>query len=113
MKATIYCRTVEKGVQAFYVKVKGERYFLFRQNFRRSVKEFFANGVMLDKIGAYDGVHSFAVRRTLDKLPAYLQYIEKEYGIGIYDRTKDKIAKRSRAYKREKFNWNTIDWDVA
>ena len=103
----------KKGVQAFYVKVKGERYFLFRQNFRRSVKEFFANDVMLDKIGAYDGVHSFAVRRTLDKLPAYLQYIEKEYGIEIYDRTKDKIAKRSMAYKREKFNWNTIDWDVA
>ena len=69
--------------------------------------------MILDKIGVYDGVHSFAVRHTLDKLPAHLQYIEKEYGIEIYDRTKDKTAKRSRAYKREKFNWNTIDWDVA
>ena len=113
MKTIIYCRTVEKGVQAFYVKVEGKTFFLFRQNFRKSVKEFFVKGVMLDKIGSYEGVHSSAVRHTLDKLPAYIQYIEKEYDVAIYEKTKEKRTKRNKAYKREKMNWLMIDWEAA
>ncbi len=113
MQTVIYCRTVEKGVQAFYVKVEGKRYFLFRQNFRKSVKDYFVKGVMLDKIGSYEGVHSESVRHTLDKLPAYIQYVEKEYGIEIYEKTKEKKAKGNRVYKREKFYWHMVDWEVA
>lgn len=113
MKTTIYCKTVEKGVQAFYVMLEGKSYFLFRQSFRRSVKEYFSNGVALAKIGSYEGVHSTSVRRTLDKLPSYIQYIEKEYGIDIFSKTKGKRAKNHKGYKRERFYWHMIDWDVA
>lgn len=113
MKTMIYCRTEEKGIQTFYVLVEGRSYFLFRQDYRKSVKEYFAKGVDVQKIGSYNGVHSSAVQRTLDKLPAHIRYIEKEYGVEIYDNTKERKAKKKQACKREKFYWQTIDWDIA
>ena len=33
-----------------------------------------------------------AVLRTVDKLPQYIRYIEKEYGIAVLDRTKKRRA---------------------
>lgn len=115
MQAKIYCRTVAKGKQSFYVMVNGKRYFLFTQDYRKSNKEFFQNGVGISKINHYGNVHSTAVRKTLDKLPSYIRYIEKEYGVAIYDKTQNalKLQKKQKAYKREKFLWRLVDWEVA
>lgn len=114
MKAKIFCRTVEKGKQSFYVTVDRERYFLFTQAYRVSNKEFFQNGVSIFEINNYSGVHSTAVRKTLDKLPSYIRYIEKEYGVAIYEKTKKaQQRKKQRAYKREQFLWQQFDWEAA
>lgn len=45
MQATVFCKTTAKATQSFFVKVGGREYFLFEQDFRKSNKEFFRNGV--------------------------------------------------------------------
>lgn len=111
MKAKIFCKTVAKGQQAFYLTVNGSRYFLFQQNYRVSNKEFFRNGVSINQINDYSKVHSQSVRNTLDKFPAYLRYIEKEFGIAIYEKSKT-LMKGVRKQKAT-FNWKNYLWEVA
>lgn len=114
MQTKIFCKTVAKGKQAFYVTANGETYYLFTQDYRVSNKEYFRNGVSIDDINNFSGVHSTAVRNTLDKLPMYIRYIEKEFGIAIYERTKKaKQQKKQNHYKREQFMWPHLDFDVA
>lgn len=114
MQAKIFCRTVTKGKQSFYVTVEGKRYYLFTQDYRVSNKEFFQNGVCISEINNFGGVHSTAVKRTLDKLPVYIRYIEKEFGVAIYKKTiKGQQGKKREPYKREQFLWRQIDWEAA
>ena len=91
MQATVFCKTTAKATQSFFVKVGGREYFLFQQDFRKSNKEFFRNGVGVHAINNYSSVHSTAVKKTLDKLPSYIRYIEKEYDVAIYEKTKKKL----------------------
>ena len=41
MQSKIFCKTVAKGKQSFYIAVGGKTYFLFQQAYRVSNKEFF------------------------------------------------------------------------
>ena len=94
MKATVYCRTTERGIHTFYLNAGGEEYYLFRQNFRRSVSEYYRYGVMLD--GALDkskAKGNAALMHTMEKLPMYLRYIEREYDIRVLDKTIKKAKK--------------------
>ena len=115
MQAKVFCKTVAKGRQAFYLNANGKDYFLFEQDFRRSNKEFFKNGYYLTDRVDYTRVRSEATRRTLEKLPSYIRYIEFEYGISIYEKTKrkEKREKIKVAYKRTPFLWNQYNWEVA
>ena len=114
MKPKIYCRTVAKGRQAFYVNVNGKDYFLFEQDYRVSNKEFFRHGVTVQGISNYSNVHSAAVKKTMDKLPSYLYYIEKESGLCIYQKTKNKLQScKKKAYKRTNFRWQDYNWVEA
>ena len=114
MQVTVFCKTTAKATQSFFVKVAGRDYFLFQQDFRKSNKEFFRNGVGVHAINNYSGVHSTAVRKTLDKLPSYIRYIEKEYDVAIYEKTKKKLdEKKKNTYKRNTFRWQDYDWEEA
>ena len=114
MQAKIFCRTVAKGKQSFYMTVNGQNYFLFTQDYRVSNKEYFQNGVSISEINNYSGVRSTAVKRTLDKLPSYIRYIEKEYEIAVFKKTKEsQRKKKTKQYKREQFLWRNVDWEVA
>ncbi len=88
---TIFCRTTAKDEQSFFLKTDGKVYFIFSQGFRRSVKEHFFNGLPIDSCFDYSLSSSHAVRRTLDKLKTYIPYVEKEYGLAILDKTKNKF----------------------
>ena len=111
----VFCVTVSKGTQAFFVKVNGKNYYLFQQAFKRSNKEYFAGGVEIHSISKFSNVHSTAVRDTLDKLPAYIRYVESEHGVSIYEKTKlkEKRQKLKTAYKRTPFLLNQYNWEVA
>ena len=114
MQAKVTCKTTAKDTQTFYVNVNGKEYFLFEQEYRISVKKHFRKGMTINQINDYSNVTSNAVKRTLEKLPSYIRYIEKEYDIAIYEKTKKKIErKRNKPYKREQFRWQDYAWEVA
>ena len=112
MRTIVFCKTTAKETQTFFIKAGGKVYFLFEQNFKKSNKDFFSKGVSIDSIGDYSNAHSYSVKKTLDKLPQYIRYIEKEYNISIYKRTKNKTNKQ---YKRksEISRWDNLFWETA
>ena len=96
-KARIYCEIEKtdhygKDNHMFYVSVGSQSYFLFEQEYRKGVQDYFGNGVELDRALKH-GWHKLdrAVMRTIDKLPSYIRYIEKEYDIAILEKTKRRL----------------------
>ncbi len=109
MKTKVYCKTVARGQQAFYLVVDNKEYYLFSQDYRVSVKNYFMSGISIRETGNYSNAPGMAVRHTLDKLKTYIPYIEKEYGIVVMDKTrKQQDKKRSKPYKRQSFNWKAL-----
>ncbi len=103
MKTKVICRTTNEDTLAFYVSVNGKEYFLFNQEYKRSIKEHFKSGLDIHAVGNYSSVRSQSVQKILDKLPAYIHYIEKEYDVAIFEKTKKKAEKKNaKAYKRER-----------
>ena len=49
MKATIFCRPTDKGVHTFYLNANGTEYYLFHQNYRKGVSEYYSNGVSINE----------------------------------------------------------------
>ena len=98
MANTIYCKTTEKGVQSFFINANGETHFLFSQNFRRSVKDYFERGVRIDEAINFKRANgNSAIIHTMEKLPAYIRYVEREYGMEVLRRT----ARKNQTYKRK------------
>lgn len=97
MKATIYCEPTAKSVHSFFLITSGTTYFLFSQDYRKGVHEYYKNGVRLDEATNFSRSHrDNAIRRTMTKIPIYIKYIEKEYGIEILEQTKKKNKHSSR-----------------
>ena len=90
MKAKIYCKTTQKGIHSFYLLQEGNEYFLFSQKYRKGVQEYFGRGgVYFDQSRNYAKSHNdAAIIRTMNKLPIYIKYIEKEYEIAVFNQTK-------------------------
>lgn len=115
MKAQICCKVTEKDEHSFYLNVNGKRYFLFKQNYRKSNKEVFGRGILVRDLGSYSGHYSTTVRKTVEKLPAYIRYIENEYGLTVLTKTelKQNQQKTKKPYKRTPFIWQKYSWEVA
>lgn len=97
MSAKIYCRTTDKGVQSFYLKVKGQTHFLFSQSFRLGVKAYFRRELSLNKaLDPSRAGRNHAILNTMEKLPAYIRYVEREYDLQVLRKTLRKSAARSR-----------------
>ena len=86
MKNKVYCRTVAQGIQEYYLQTENGRYYLFEQGYRVTNRDYFKNGVDVNKIGDFRNVRSESVRMTLDKLPKYLKKLDKRYGLALYKR---------------------------
>ena len=101
MANTIYCKTTAKGVQSFYITTaNGDTHFLFSQNFRRGVKDYFAGGVGIDEaINFKRAKGNSAIIRTMEKLPSYIRYVEREYGVEVLRKTihKNQVYKKRSA----------------
>lgn len=97
MEASVYCTVKNKGIHNFYIEAGGETHFLFSQDYRRGVNEYFRDGVRLDDALDFSrakGDH--AVLRTMEKLPSYIKYIEREYDLEILRKTAKKNAKHNK-----------------
>lgn len=111
MKTKVICKEHSRGTLSFYAMDNGKEYFLFNQEFKKTVYDYFMNGVNVSLTSNYSVAHSHTVRKTLDKLPSYLRYVEKEYDLEIYEKTKsNKSNKKSKPYKRQAFRWQDYAW---
>lgn len=100
MKTKIICKP-SKGLHTFYLVTEQGRYFLFNQNYRRSVQEYYGQGVPLTLALDHSKCHrDYAVRETMDKLPMYIKYIEKEYGISVLNHGKSRKGHKKNAKYR-------------
>lgn len=98
MANTIYCETTAKGVQSFFINANGETHFLFSQNFRRGVKDYFERGVRIDEAINFKRANgNSAIIHTMEKLPTYIRYVESEYGMEVLKRT----ARKNQTHKRK------------
>ena len=69
---------------------------MFSQDFRKGVHEYFSKGVRIDEATDFSKSHrDNAIRRTMTKIPMYIKYIEKEYGVEVLERTKRKNRRSS------------------
>ena len=97
MANTICCETTAKGVQSFFIHANGETHFLFSQNFRRGVKDYFERGVRIDEAINFKRANgNSAIIHTMEKLPSYIRYVEREYGMEVLKRTARKNQSRKR-----------------
>ena len=88
MKNSILCKTTSKGQQCLYLQADGKEYYLFSQNYRSSVKDYYQTNVILDRALDYSANTGEAVRKTMEKLRTYIPYVEKEYGVCVLNKTK-------------------------
>ena len=98
MKTAIYCKSAGKGVHSFYLLVGTDEFFLFSQAYRKSVDEYYGRGgVHIDESMKYSRARNdFAVAKTMDKIPMYVKYVEKEYDIKVLKKTKKHSVQRHR-----------------
>lgn len=93
MKTSIYCKPTTKGVHSFYLIVGNDEFFLFSQAYRKGVEEYYGRVVRIDESMKYSRAHNdSAIIKTMDKIPMYVKYVEREYEIEVFERTKRRSA---------------------
>jgi hypothetical protein len=106
----IYCKTVGANEVGFYLQAAGKEYFLCRQRYYGSLWNYFAGGVDIHALFSKSGKHSYIVREVKMKLPAYIQYVEREEGIHVLDKSLQKAdlhigLKKRHQSKNASYNW--------
>ena len=98
MKTTIYCKPTAKGIHSFYLIMGTEEFFLFSQSYRKGVEEYYGRGVRIDEAIKHSRAHKdSAITRTMDKIPMYVKYVEREFDIRVLDSTKKRYAHNYKA----------------
>lgn len=81
------------GKDDFYLEYGGEKYWLFSQNHKAGVSRHFEKGLPVSEALSYRKANDDAsVIKTITKLPMYIKYVEKEYGIAVLEKTIKKQA---------------------
>lgn len=100
MKVMIYCEPNKHGVHSFYLVTGGQEYYLFSQGYRKGVQEYFSKGVSINEPMNYSKTHNdSAIVRTMTKIPMYVKYVEKEYEIEVFEKTKKRNSKNYHFYE--------------
>ena len=93
MKTSVYCVEKTYGILTFYLKQGRNDYFLFNQNFKSGVYDFYSKGVILDKAMQMSlARHDYGILKTMEKLPIYIKYVEMEENIFVLRNTIEKAA---------------------
>ena len=74
----------DKDVMDFYMTVKGETLYLFRQKFYQSAYQFYHKKRVFKNAIDYRIAHSdAAIENVIKRIKSYIPYIENEYEIPI------------------------------
>lgn len=91
MREMIFCKVTAKDRHSFFLKKEDETIFLFSQTYRHGVANYYRKGVSLKEAMDHSrSHHDRALARTMTKIPMYIKYVEKEYGIEVFEQTKKK-----------------------
>ena len=89
----VYCRRNEVNTLDFYIADKDCEYYLFSQKAYLGVEKYFKNGVVLDNaINHSKGRSDYMIHKIMSKIPLYIKYVEKEYGIAFLEQSKRRLA---------------------
>ena len=100
MKTIIYCKPTDKGIHSFYLLIGNKEYFLFSQAYRKGVEKYYGKGVHIDESMKYSRAHNdIAITRTMDKIPMYIKYIEREYNVEVLKKTKKTKRKNAQRFR--------------
>lgn len=79
------------------MRTGSEEFYLFSQAYRKSVEEYYARGVCINNAVKHAKAHNdFAISKTMDKIPMYVRFIEREYNFEVLEKTKKRGARNSR-----------------
>ena len=87
MASKIFSKITDNGKQSLYLKMSGKEFYLFSQKSYKSVCEFYGKELTVDRALDFSASTGRAVSRTMEKLRAYIPYIEKEYGVSVLNKT--------------------------
>ena len=102
MASKIFSKITDNGNQSLYLKISGKEFYLFSQKSYQSVCEFYGKELTVDRALDFSVSTGRAVSRTMEKLRAYIPYIEKEYGVSVLNKT----MKARRPKKTVRFKWD-------
>lgn len=89
MKTVVYCRSTAHNVHSFYMLNGRQEYYLFTQSFKQVVHDYFCGGVTLDyAIRPANRDKSKAIYKTMDKIQKNIRYLEKEYEMEVFNKSK-------------------------
>lgn len=88
-KTIIRCEHNDEGDLDFYMNRGDKEYFLFTQNFRGVVYDFYKRGVSIRKAIDHSEAGTIALlHKTMDKLFKVIRYVEKDESISVFNRTR-------------------------
>jgi len=107
MQKKIYCEQPEYGQLRFYLEDSSGQHYLFTQNFNTGVNNYYKNGVSVDAALDFSRAgDDFKVLHTMEKLPAFLRYLEKECDVPVFRQSgKQRRGKSARRRRRYEENW--------
>lgn len=75
-----------------------EEFYLFSQAYRKGIENYYGMRVHIEESMRYSRAHNdLTITRTMKKILMYVRYIEKEYDIEVFEKTKRKCAQNNRA----------------
>ncbi len=91
----IECRnTSNKGIVGFYLKIYGEEYFLCTQKFRKSMWNFYQNGVPYKKAIDFSKANDdHAIINVMKRIRLCISYLEKTENILIPEKLNKRAIK--------------------
>ena len=105
MKPVVFCKPTAKGEHTFYIKTQDGTKYLFVQDFRRGVHNFFSRGVSVNQV-FNASLKDAAICHTAKKLSSHLRYIQKEYEVQLLN-----DDKRKHKYTKSKIKTKSQRWD--
>ena len=102
-RTKIICKSAHDKLE-FFACTGGEEIYLFSQRFDRAVFERYKKGVelgdALTPVKRYG--RNLPLEKVSDKLPAYIRYVEQEYGVSLLRGHVSRDSRRTLRTKAEK-----------
>lgn len=106
MTSKIFSKITDNGKHSLYLKANGKEYYLFSQKSYKSACEFYGKELTVDRALDFSASTGRAVSRTMEKLRAYIPYIEKEYGVSVLNKTMN--ARRPKKTVRIQWDYDEV-----